>query len=409
MRNWTFLLLLPGLTLQTLAAKHVTVAQLEQTLTVADGKHDAAVAKRLSEFELTERLSDVRLVRLKAKLAGPLAQPALVVIADSSAFLNLPSVDIPAGPAPSSAAQGAQLAMVFDYARKTIPKLPNFCATRETTHFEDTPSIPHSDPREFSISQPLHFVGLSRETVLYRNGSEIVDAGAGKNNRDDPLGFGLSTSGAFGPILATVLADSSQGKLVWSHWEHAQEGMRAVYRFEVPEQASHYTVTSPGAESASQLVPAYHGEMGIDPADGTVLRLTMVAELKPTDPVAEAGIMVEYGSVEIGGKTYMCPVKSVARSLVRTVRREPPPKPAGPAVVLDSGSTMGPREIQLKDEDASQGALQLRVNDVLFKDYHLFRAEVRVLNGDDAKPEPNPPSPVPSAEPSSASESSPNY
>jgi hypothetical protein len=33
------------------------------------------------------------------------------------------------------------LEMAADYVKDTITRLPNFIATRETTHFEDTPSV----------------------------------------------------------------------------------------------------------------------------------------------------------------------------------------------------------------------------------------------------------------------------
>jgi hypothetical protein len=95
---------------------------------------------------------------------------------------------------------------------------------------------------------------------------------------------------------------------------------------------------------------------GPDPADGSILRLTLVAGLKPSDPVIKGDLMVEYGPVEIGGKTYICPVKSVALSLQHV--------------------------IYLAAESAAYlGFPQTRVNDVLFKQYHPFRADVRVLTG----------------------------
>jgi hypothetical protein len=249
--------------------------------------------------------------------------------------------------------------------------------------FEDTPSAPHQSPTEFSIAIPLHFIGMSTETVLYRSGSEVVDASGEKGKNYDSMTDALSTSGAFGPILPTVLADASKGTLAWDHWEKEPDGLRAVYRFAVPEQVSHYTVDFSGMESENQRVPAYHGEMEIDPADGTILRLTMQADLDPSEPVAEAGIMVKYGPVEIGGKTYICPVKSVARSLVRTVNGSNAGKQDTPKYVWDSQSAAGMREVAAKDKDSSGGALQLRVNDVVFKQYHLYRAETRILSADE--------------------------
>jgi hypothetical protein len=59
--------------------------------------------------------------------------------------------------------------------------------------------------------------------------------------------------------------------------------------------------------------------------------------------------MVEYGPVEIGGKTYTCPIRSVSISLNYDAFARTP-------------------ETNL-------------LNDVTFADYHLFRPESRILPG----------------------------
>src|ERR1035437_6017222 len=42
-----------------------------------------------------------------------------------------------------------------------------------------------------------------------------------------------------------------------------------------------------------------------------VYRLVLITDLSPPDPIFQAQTMVEYEPVEIGGKTYICPRKSV--------------------------------------------------------------------------------------------------
>jgi hypothetical protein len=88
------------------------------------------------------------------------------------------------------------------------------------------------------------------------------------------------------------------------------------------------------------------------------MRLTLVADLRSGDPVIKADLMVEYGLVELGGKTYICPVKSVALSLDHIIYRT-----------------------AISAAAAALGAPQLRVNDELFKQYHLFRADAHILSG----------------------------
>jgi hypothetical protein len=376
MRNLAFVLLLAGVTLPVFAAKRVTVEKLEQVLAASRQTPDANIAKQLFELELTERLSEDRLAQLAADLPGPLARQALTAVADASAFLDLPAADIPSIGAPDLAAQSSMLTLIMDYARATIPKLPNFFATRDTTRFEDTPLVP---PLLYTKTrndyEPLHEVGRSSVTVLYRDGHETVEAEIAKSDPFGPVEHELSTMGVFGPVLATVLSDSAKGGVTWSHWEQSSTGLQAVFHYTVPKEASHYTVSFPapripkfapgyngdtvagpaeGGVEKTPHVPAYHGEIAVNPANGSIRRLTLVAELKPSDPVIKGNLMVEYGPVEIGGKTYTCPVKSVALSLQHVIY-----------LTAVSAANLGPP--------------QMRVNDVLFKQYHLFRAEVRML------------------------------
>jgi hypothetical protein len=69
MRTLVLLLTLAGFVLPAFAAKRVTVAQLEQELAAISGRPDAEVARQLSDWELTERLSTARLDRLETNLS----------------------------------------------------------------------------------------------------------------------------------------------------------------------------------------------------------------------------------------------------------------------------------------------------------------------------------------------------
>jgi hypothetical protein len=355
------LLVMAGMALPASAARQVSVDQLEQLITALHGKTDAKVAQQLYELELTERLSASRLASAQSGLPGPAAKQALSLVAHASAFLDLPAADIPSMPVPDRAAQASLWASALNYASKAIPRLPNFFATRDTSRFQDTPSQPPRYTTDTIKYEPMHLVGSATVTVLYRDGREFVETGGKQHKGFDSSGYELSTSGEFGPILSTVLADSSLAGVSWSHWEQGPAGPMAVFRYAVAKERSHYTVTFPSPTRDAQILPAYHGEIGINPENGSILRLTMVAELKPADPGTNAGLLVEYGPVEIGGSTYICPVKSVAFSKVWMVR-------------VESNSLTG--------EHASRGALQTRVNDVAFRYYHLFRGDVRILPGD---------------------------
>lgn len=70
-------------------------------------------------------------------------------------------------------------------------------------------------------------------------------------------------------------------------------------------------------------------------------------------------IVIDYGPVDIGGKTYVCPARSVSVGRARSV-------------------------ISLKERDQSfltYGPYSTKMNDMRFSNYHVFRSESRMLTG----------------------------
>jgi VWFA-related protein len=229
--------------------------------------------------------------------------------------------------------------------------------------------------------QPLHVISKSAVAVAYRDGQEVEDVGDSRNRKGKnsaPPEDVLATSGEFGPILAVVFTDATKGKITWSHWEQGGAGPNAVFHYEVPQDKSHFLVAYK-AETENQF-PAYHGEITIDPATGTVLRITMISDIAPPYQGVKTGIVVEYAPVTIGEQSYSCPVRSVSFSRM-------------PVVV-------GGRNPQ-----ASPAPLQTRINDVAFTQYHLLRAESHIVSADNAGSQANPPTqaavPEPTAPPAS--------
>jgi hypothetical protein len=366
-----------GQVVSAFTRKPVTVQQLEDTLVAAHGKPDAELAERLTGLVLIERLSNAKLSSLKAGLPGKKSSVALVALAGESAFLDPPSAELHAAAPPDITEQRRIIALALDYIDKTVPKLPNFFATRTTDRYDQ--SLPKEvvvAPGSIDSIPPWRATGNLSATVLYRDHKEVVDAGAVKDKKLKGKDMGLVTNGAFGPILSTTMGDAARNGMTWSHWEQGAGGPQAVFHYAVPKSGSHYEVTPqtvPGkAEGESlQQFAAYHGEIAIDPASGSILRLTLVADLEPDQSILQGDIMVEYGPVEIGEETYICPLRSVSVSKVQT------------ATVLRG--TSGDSRTLL-----SYGT---ELNDVAFKDYHVFRAEVRMVPASGPVSEENSPSP----------------
>lgn len=366
MLKWTALLL-AVLAPIVPAQEPVSVGQLEQLLISLRRQSDRKAARRLSDLELTERAGSARLAKWEAALPGRRCRDALTALADSSAFLDLPADDLDAKPAPSIAEQRAMLNKVVETTMGTIHRLPNFYATRLTLHFDDAqtkgpffagsnkPPRPGAMPENIAISTRLHATGTSKETVSYRNGQEtrnarILDFVNTMPERD------LTTSGEFGPVLIELFQDAVGSPMIWTHWVRTAHGDDAVFRYAVPAAKSHFLVVLPLVQTMERVVPAYHGEVEINPETGTILRITMVAAMAPPDQMVVSSMAVEYGPVNIGGQNYVCPLKGLALSK------------------MPLGGSRDPAAPMLTE-----------VNDVKFVDYHLFRSESRIVT--DVPPE----------------------
>lgn len=344
----------------------VTVAQLIELVHNSNGKRDSDVAKELERMQLTERLSTPKLAMLSAELPGAKSKTALMALADASVFLTPAAADVLSQAAPDLSEQRRMIALTVDYLGKTLPKLPDFYATRTTVRYDgDAPGVKMRTRAASQGDSSWSEVGSTKVVVLYRDGKEVVDPRDWGKHSSHPESEGLIAKGTFGPILSTVIVDAAHGETTWDRWERGGGETLAVFRYRVPENQSHYSVAFHAGSSdngEAEQATGYHGEVAIDPAMGTILRLTVQADLPLGSPILEGDMMVEYGPVEIGGKTYTCPVRSVSISL------------DGIGFMAGIKNPFGGL--------SPTGEAALLLNDVTFEDYHLFRSESRILTGD---------------------------
>ena len=352
-------------------AERVTVDELEALLKNSHGESDAELARKLSGMELSERMSSARLLTWKGRVRGAKAWTALVALADASAFLAPPAAEIVADAPLDPTAQQAMLKKTSNYVDKTIPKLPDFFATRTTARFEQPPGKEGQTWKTATGEQWLRQVGSWEATVHYRNGFEEVEAKAVKGKGVEQEQGRLKTRGTFGPILSVVMTDTAHGHMVWSRWEQSADGPRAVFRFEVPNAESDYEVSYRGiladgvGTGVFQRKTGYHGEITIDPESGAVLRLTVEADLEPNLPIDRSSILVEYGPVEIGANTHICLLRSIAIARVRKI------------FDMDEWG----------ESFTVYGPFENMLDDLAFERYHMFLGEVRVLSGYEDAPE----------------------
>jgi len=339
------------------AARRVSVAQLDEMLASDDAAHraDFDAARQIGDLEMTERLTERALGRFAAShKLGPRMALALQLLSDQSAFLDPPPGDLPATAFPSEDEQQHMLDAARSYSVQTWARMPNFFVTRVTNRFDDGPHVLAKG--DWPVRAGLQPAGSTSRQVTFRDGKEVQDtperaAAAAMQKPQEELG--LRSWGEFGPALFVVLSDTAKGKVSFSHWEQtdpaqsnsSQPGLVAVFHYAVPRAASHYGVNyccirdaksigsprvnysgergrqgpSPYLANSINLIPfvetpGYHGTISIDPATGTVVRITIEAELSGSDPLSRAATAIEYSRLKIGDELYYCPVRSLALS-----------------------------------------------------------------------------------------------
>lgn len=285
---------------------------------------------------------------------------SLQAITDRLGVPGPPGEQISADPPPSNAVQQQTLSSAVGYLQRTIPMLPDFFATRTTVQYGEI--SPGREAQQEQPEIPLHVVARSTASVLYRDGAEIVDVFSGKSRETDRA---LETYGTFGPLLSAVQsALNLSGAVTWHRWEQDPDGRRAVFNYVVSSAFSKYNVMGcclpdGGGRRGFTVMPGYRGEIALDPATGAILRVELDADLQGFVPADRSDMMVSYGPVQIGGKTYILPMRSI--SMVR--RRS----------VWDLW--------EWGEGFRTWGPYETSINVFTFTDYHMFRASSRILRG----------------------------
>jgi hypothetical protein len=369
MRKWAALLLFAGMAESLWAAKSMSVEQLEQLLAANQGKADAHVAQVLADVELIERMTPERLAKWEKNFPGDREHEALIRLADMAAFLNPPPADVLRIAPPDGDTQERMLALANDYVKTTIARLPDFSTTRATIHFEDAPSQeqisgPVPAPSAWwmhplgvslgrSEAKPLHSTGATSATVMYRGGNEVlVNAEAGSVTRGAPPP-GSTANGEFGALLNIVLGDATRGVVTWGRWEPTTGDPIAVLHYAVPQDQSNYAVEIANGKKMDTVYPAYQGEIAIDPATGSILRVSLVAEMPGLYESLRSALLVEYGPVAIGDQTLICPARAVSYSKAPV---------AGSTLDTQNGTVM----------------VQTQMSDVTYTQYHVLGSQAQI-------------------------------
>lgn len=353
----------------------LTMKQFEELIESSKNASESDLVRQLNGLKLTERLSSSLRQKLEKEVHGGKARDAFSVVADESLFLPPPADEMPPAAAPPDAAQQrAMIARAISYINTTIPRLPEFFATRTLVQYQETPPKPNQTWKTAVGDQPLHRGETTTDSIRFHDGKELLEQKSVKNAPLDPGVEQLNTIGTFGPILATVMtaATSAGSELAWSHWEKGDTGNLAVFRYRVPQETRLFEtgfccMTDEYREAPFKEHAPFHGEIAIDPADGSILRLTIQADLAWRLPMIRSDTVVEYIPVTQGGRTFICPSRSVSISRQRRTRQ-----------IVEWGLSF---EVYAPFETL--------LNEMSFDKFHIFGSTTRILPGFEEVPKEN--------------------
>jgi VWFA-related protein len=354
----------PGFYDQPPVKQLITVKEFESLIANAHGNTERELANQLNGMQLSERLSSARMTALAKSVHGKGAREAFEVVADESAFLAPPADEIPSKPAPDTAMQRQIISRILSYINTAIPRLPDFFAKRTTVQYHEPSPKPDQTWKTAWPNQAMHEGDTETASVRVHDGKEVAESQSMKNARAGSEQ--LTTRGAFGPVLATVMGAATMlsSEITWSRWEQGEKGDLAVFRYRVPQQIALFSVgfCCLAVDSGAfryETEPPFHGEITVDPSTGTIFRLTIQADLAWRLPLERSDVMVEYGPVIKGASSFICPLRSISISRQRRT------------MAIDEWA----------EHFKVYGPFETLLNEMRFEKYRIFGSTSRVLPG----------------------------
>ena len=255
------------------------------------------------------------------------AQPALPPCPDPP-----PDAPPPAASRPTRSLNPSEA--LIERARETAfefsEKLPNFICQEVMSRFSQR----GRDERPLDVVSADIIYDNSHET--YRN-VKINDRPTDRGMQE--IGGSWST-GEFASTQLEVFHPDTHAQFR-SGGASSISGVSAqVYDFTVQRENSHWIVQS----DSQTLTPAYGGSVWVDPKTARVLRIEMQARNIPSDfPMDTVESAVDYSNVWIGGMSFLLPVR---------------------------GESLG----------CGRGTSECRHNIIDFRNYHEFKADIKIGN-----------------------------
>jgi hypothetical protein len=270
---------------------------------------DKQVAEYLKKVTLTQRLEDRTIEVLLADGIGPRTAEALKVLRDASATLKPPPPKAaapvaPVIPPPSSIEQAKILDQVRDFVRDYDSKLPNFVCMQVTRRFQDPSGLEVWNGIDTITAKLTYFEHKEQKQVMYVN-NRYVDIDY------DRLGGGATSTGEFGNLLKGIFEADSQAEFGWERWATLRGRLHYVFHYRVRQANSKWKIFY---DKSLEITPGYAGLLFVDVDYRTISRVVMSSEeIPPSFPVQMARTQLDYDFADISGQQYLLPLRSELR------------------------------------------------------------------------------------------------
>ena len=214
------------------------------------------------------------------------------------AMSAFPRVQASDGP-PAQAEQDRMVAAMTQYADDYTNKLPNFICQQSTTQYAAGKKSDKWHKGDTTASKLVFNGGREERTLELVNNKPVRD-------RRPRFRTSFSSEGEFGILLSKIFDPASDAKFTWVQWEMVREHKTARIDYAIDLLHSSMELTN----YVKAKVP-YHGSVYVDPANGTVWRVTSGTTEIPSElQMTSIATTIDYDSVDISAQRYLLPVSA---------------------------------------------------------------------------------------------------
>ena len=278
-------------------------------------RSDQQIAHALHRLNLKVRLDNRAAEELESMAPGPKSIAELERLRELTHDLPLSDVEpsFPSPPPPTSEELHHVMAEASHKALNYSASLPDFICTENIRRYEGATGKADWVSRDSLTVQLTYFDHEEnyKLTALNKHKTGLTY---------DEVGGALS-KGEFASMLLSIFVPTTQTRFQFLNWTRLRMRTAYVFGFRIEAKNSTYVLRVGRMVGEVSTVPGRHGYIYIDRETNDILRVDSASDSIPADfPLSGATTTLDYGPAEVGGRTYMLPL----RAEVRMISREQP-------------------------------------------------------------------------------------